>query len=232
MTHYHQFLPWDYREVPNALEELHDHIGFPFGLNLRCPIFQQDKYRYVVAMNDDAIPTLKIDIYPYLIVTDPSPRVQAVASTSKILSFMERHPGYQGWVLKLPFCTMSKGLKFATTMDQVLQRLALIIREYGESVPYVMLQPKLANRQEYKVVVLNGEAKYYTNCGHGVSIFFVLVSLYFFPSSLFIFAYRFSAGPKACIRNRERGATLCRESISKNVSKFRRCVSFDIPCAC
>ena len=74
---------------------------------------------------------------------------------------MKLHTGFKGWVLKLPYHTMSKGVKFTnSSVDAVIEQLHALIREYGGMVPYLMLQPQLVNRQEYGVVVLDGNIAY------------------------------------------------------------------------
>lgn len=42
------------------LLRLEQHAGFPYGLKLRCPVFQGDKWRYIEAIGDYALPTFKI----------------------------------------------------------------------------------------------------------------------------------------------------------------------------
>jgi len=147
LTHLHQDLTfWDCREVGLALHELESHIGFPSGSNLRCPIFQQDKYRYIEAVPDITIPTLRIDIQAPAF--DHHSSIQVLQSHKKILEFMGKHTGYKGWVLKLPYHTCSTGVKLMNmTVDKVMDNLRVHIQKYGSTVPYVMLQPQLQNRQ-------------------------------------------------------------------------------------
>lgn len=55
LTHVHQGLPsWSFRRVVDAVtrqsgmcSRLRDHIGFPMGNEVDCPIWLQDKYRYI-----------------------------------------------------------------------------------------------------------------------------------------------------------------------------------------
>ena len=67
LTHPHQgqdpdrkFTLWNIPELHYSLDLLQYHIGFPNGINIRCPVVRQDKYRYLVALEDYALPTLKI----------------------------------------------------------------------------------------------------------------------------------------------------------------------------
>jgi hypothetical protein len=161
LTHLHQFLThWDFRGVAPALERLSSHLGFPSGSCLRCPVFQQDKYRYIQALPSAfTIPTLKIEINAAL--SDRDAGIQALQYYEPVTNFMRSHTGFKGWVLKLPYRTMSKGVKFTnSSVDAVIEQLHALIREYGGMVPYLMLQPQLVNRQEYGIVVLNGNIAY------------------------------------------------------------------------
>ena len=47
---------------------LHDHPGFPNGSNLLCPVFTQDKYKYLEALMPKGMcnPTLKVDFLPIM----------------------------------------------------------------------------------------------------------------------------------------------------------------------
>jgi hypothetical protein len=72
-----------------------------------------------------------------------------------------------GWVLKYPYTTNSKGVFFINnSIDKVM---SIICRESRRTnLPYIMLQPKLENRFEYKVMTLNRKPFYVCkskNCG-------------------------------------------------------------------
>ncbi len=68
LGHIHQGLEtlgWDMRELYKIeLPRLYYHPGFPTGKQLLCPVFTQDKFRYLCAlgMNEYANPTLKISL--------------------------------------------------------------------------------------------------------------------------------------------------------------------------
>ena len=50
------------------ITRLHDHPGFPNGSNLLCPVFTQDKYKYLQALMPKGMcnPTLKVDFLPVM----------------------------------------------------------------------------------------------------------------------------------------------------------------------
>ena len=67
LTHPHQgpnpdkrYNLWNIPDLAYSLDLLQYHIGFPNGMRIRCPVFRQDKYRYLVALKDLALPTMQI----------------------------------------------------------------------------------------------------------------------------------------------------------------------------
>jgi hypothetical protein len=81
-------------------------------------------------------------------------------------SFMQTYNEGCGWVLKAPFVTNSMHfLYFLKEPDDIVWKLELVSRAVFEEekcyvIPYMMLQPRMQNRKEYKVVLLNGERKH------------------------------------------------------------------------
>ena len=75
---------------------------------------------------------------------------------------MMAHNEGRGWVLKAPFVTNSMHfLSFITNPEDVLWKLDLVTKSVFQEktcyvIPYMMLQPRMINRKEYKVVLLNG----------------------------------------------------------------------------
>jgi hypothetical protein len=69
----------------------------------------------------------------------------------------------RGWVLKAPFVTNSMHfMYFISSPEEVLWRLEMTSKAIFEDkecyeIPYMMLQPRMLNRKEYKVVLLNGQ---------------------------------------------------------------------------
>ena len=49
-----------------SIMKLHDHPGFPAGNNLQCPVFTQDKYKYLSVLMSKGLcnSTLKVDFLP------------------------------------------------------------------------------------------------------------------------------------------------------------------------
>jgi hypothetical protein len=59
--HVHQGLDnMNVHELWDKLSWLASREGFPGGLQLRCPVFTQDKFVYITACREITLPTLKI----------------------------------------------------------------------------------------------------------------------------------------------------------------------------
>ena len=64
IAHVHQGLEplnWNMLELQEQLSRLFFHNGFPNNLQLKCPIFTQDKYEYLSAVKQITNNTLKIE---------------------------------------------------------------------------------------------------------------------------------------------------------------------------
>jgi hypothetical protein len=62
LCHPHQGMKpcWSTIELYSQMERLRDHIGFPSGDSLRCPIWSQNKIEYLHAVPHITNPTLRI----------------------------------------------------------------------------------------------------------------------------------------------------------------------------
>ena len=65
----------------------------------------------------------------------------------------------------MPFTTNREFVKYARTVQGILRLLYLAREQYSNRVVYAMVQPCLANKKEYKVVVQGGVAKYIASIG-------------------------------------------------------------------
>jgi hypothetical protein len=73
---------------------------------------------------------------------------------------MEQNEEGCGWVVKAPYTTNSEFVRFPKTLEQIKQHLCIAKNKYFGSIPYMLLQPCMENRKEYKVVVLNENPVY------------------------------------------------------------------------
>ena len=67
LSHIHQGLTHiNVSKLYTAISKLHDHPGFPEGAGLQCPVFTQDKYKYLSALMPKGMcnPTFKVDFLP------------------------------------------------------------------------------------------------------------------------------------------------------------------------
>jgi hypothetical protein len=149
------------------LQDLKSHAGYPSGSGLDCPVFLQHKYSYLLAVRQCVLPTLAVQLPLAVKMVDD--RGTAVFKTeiqasdfdsSEIRAFLNENNEGNGWVVKHPFVTVHEGMKFCTTHDQIRERLAVVSSLFAGRLPYTMIQPKLSNRKEYKVIVLNGIASH------------------------------------------------------------------------
>jgi hypothetical protein len=64
-----------------------------------------------------------------------------------------------GWIIKAPFTTNSKGTS-RSTLDNLTARILKVNEKYSQQLQYVFLQPKLIFNIEYKVVLIEERAEF------------------------------------------------------------------------
>lgn len=72
-----------------------------------------------------------------------------------------------GWVIKGPFTTNSQCIKFVHSIEGMNKSLRLLSNRFFGHLPYLMIQPCMYNRREYKVVVLNNSPVYIAGISTG-----------------------------------------------------------------
>jgi len=72
-----------------------------------------------------------------------------------------------GWVIKAPFTTNCEAVKFPKSFDSMQQYMRILSRKYFGHIPYLMIQPCMYNRKEYKVVALNNVPTYIASIATG-----------------------------------------------------------------
>lgn len=80
--------------------------------------------------------------------------------------FMADNNEGDSWVLKLPYTTNRNGLKYVRSVEELFSVLWSRYEQFGAYIPYVMLQPCMLNKREYKLIFLNGE---FSHFGHNSS---------------------------------------------------------------
>jgi hypothetical protein len=149
LGHMHQGNPqWSAITVLDLLSVLQcsSKIGWPQRRHLTCPVFTQDKGRYIEKCRVVTIPTLKLNF--------------GEDQLGELLDFVSKHEEGNGWVLKLPFTTNAEGIKFCKSPQAIIDEADRHAKNFGHRMSYSLLQPCLANRKEYKVVIVDGRASY------------------------------------------------------------------------
>ena len=141
--------------------------GFPTGQRLDCPVFRQDKFTCVNALKEITIPTFKMTLDISLGVED-----QLLSLYMPLQNFCRSHNENEGWVVKLPFITHCEGIDFVKTFDGIMERFEYLMKNFSCRIPYAMVQPKLRNRKEYRIVVRKGRAEYTVRLTVGVNVRF------------------------------------------------------------
>jgi hypothetical protein len=140
---------WHCSDLFKELHRLKDHTGWPCKEEVDCPIFTQDKYKYLDALPQITNPTLKVNL-PF----DSNDN----AATSLINAFVENGDEGQGFVVKPPFETncgprLLKFCRVESGINGIYSALNQLNVNCYPRLPYVMIQPTMQNRKEYKVIL-------------------------------------------------------------------------------
>lgn len=163
ICHPHQWmkeLGWNVDSIYRELQRLRFHPGFPSGDKLRCPIFTQDKIRYIRAMEpfQMCIPTFQCTVsYGGAKGVEFSDDVK-----DKLKIFLDEHLTFkkEEFVVKAPYTCNSHWVKYCHSIVAVDRALEMFLEDFDGRIPYVLVQPLLPNKCEYKVIVQEGKFKY------------------------------------------------------------------------
>jgi hypothetical protein len=164
LSHIHQGLerrsaPLDMSDCVLQLQRLQFHPGFPTGDFTMCPVFNQNKGVYIEALGSMANPT------HYMLVKDvisdySQEEIEGMEKFAEKNFERDNKGDSMGWVLKAPFTTNSGYVKFPKTLTALKASLKLACHDLYGKIPYVMVQPRLFNRRESKVVCIGGVPSY------------------------------------------------------------------------
>jgi len=143
---------WNCSELFPMLDMLRDHPGWPCGDQFDCPMFTQDKYVYLSSLPSLTNPTLKV-LLPF------DSRDEQTYHHAKLAIQEFASKDYQegeGFVVKPPFETncgpqLLKFCKRESGIDAIYKALDILSNHCHPRLPYVMIQPTMRNRKEYKV---------------------------------------------------------------------------------
>jgi hypothetical protein len=151
LNHVHQGMQmYNCCDIPEQLLRLRTHKGFPSNFQLQCPIFLQDKFAYISACEDICIPTVRFEMT----------EVFNTLSNRKLKNFLIKHNGGNGWVVKAPYSTNGQDVVNCKDDHSAIVELRKMVDRLSTRVPYVMMQPRLRNLKEYKMI-----------CHHGVIVY-------------------------------------------------------------
>ena len=156
---------WNIVDINNASMKLYYHKGYPNGPQLQCPIFNGDKWQYLTALSKYAIPSFKIPLIEDINDFEQKKLIK------NVIIFVKKHHYGQGWFLKAPYTTNNlhfKGRSYSDVQLLISRVLELFSsNSSSESIrktfSYLILQPTVPNRKEFKVIMHNGVCEYYMN---------------------------------------------------------------------
>ena len=171
---------WSCTDIIDEIQRLRSHDGFPSGENINCPVFLQDKFVYIKALEKFGLcipsyqaflpdyPAESTESYAYRVKKTDTKRTPLCNHQRNVDNkalkpldvFLDDVNEGNGWVVKYPFVTNSEGIKFCHNKSSVIQMILRERLKYSHiwgRIPYAIIQPKLFNRKEYKVVLLGGK---------------------------------------------------------------------------
>lgn len=150
---------------------LQDHRGFPNGLYLQDPVFNSDKFEYLCAAADICLPTFKFPLFR------KNKEVNEVMES--LQQFMTRYKGFdyssgdQDFIVKAPFVQNQQGFsmrkfgtksEFITILNWVYNKENASFNKRNvtsiDVFPYLIVQPRIGNKRESKIILWNGTAQF------------------------------------------------------------------------
>lgn len=152
-------LLWNVENLYFELERLRHHVGFPNNYYLHCPVFRQDKYRYLELLPENCImPTLKVPI---------SADMDEEVIQLMVTRFMEGMPSTTRYHIKCPYTANCLGYRYwpKSREEAVKNIMRIAERNHDENdinpicskLPYLLLQERVEQNTEVKAIFLNGQ---------------------------------------------------------------------------
>lgn len=130
---------------------LHDHPGFPSQISLSCPIFTQDKFEYINVIPEMVLSTIRVGIKKDLTGHD----------LESINLFLDTTQSVNGWILKTPYSTNGVNKMLLKNRKDVFKKLKDACEgNLSLCYPYVLIQPKVVDFEELRVVFNNQKPQY------------------------------------------------------------------------
>jgi len=169
--HNQMFGIWRPQDCVEELKRLEYHPGFPSGVHLRDPVFNGDKFDYLSTASQYCNPSFKIPLNMGSMFLDKA------LERAKI--FLENFKAYdgdmqEGFIMKAPFVQNQQGfnLFYFKTYDQLESKIrSCFVKDAAKAIgklhvkfadvfPYLIVQPRMINNNESKVILWNGKAQY------------------------------------------------------------------------
>jgi hypothetical protein len=130
---------------------------------------------YITAIPQHSIDTLFIETLNFRKHESRSPKINSLLFSEKSAIFrwskskdvvhkliQRGYTNDQEWVVKFPFKTNHDDMKYCKGFAALEAFIVRMFDDYdtGAHVPYAMIQPRLSNQLEYKVILLNGIANH------------------------------------------------------------------------
>jgi len=172
---------WKPNDCVEQLTRLEYHCGFPSFKNLRDPpVFNGNKFDYLCAASEFCNPSFKLPLN----VNEQC--FHRILDSAKI--FMEKFRYYEGesqkgFIMKAPFVQNQNGFRsvFFNTLEELEARVLDCYKKDAKHIgklhvrvadvfPYLIIQPRMIDTSESKVILLGGEARYiHTTVKRGIT---------------------------------------------------------------
>lgn len=163
-------------ETIRQLQRLKYHPGFPNGDQLMCPVFLQDKIKYLNILQDERMCNATYMVERPRSSSKGSNYTFSKIEIDRIVVFLHNCSDEGcGWVVKPPFVTCGTHFKVFQCQLKLLEHLEKFFVDDVDCIfPYTMIQPCMSNRKEYKVIYIPSKSIQYiisrtARCGSGVS---------------------------------------------------------------
>jgi len=163
-------------ETIRQLQRLKYHPGFPNGDQLMCPVFLQDKIKYLNILQDERMCNATYVVERPKSTNNGNNYNLSKIEIDRIVVFLHNCSDEGcGWVVKPPFVTCGTHFKVFQCQLKLLEHLENFFMDDVDCIfPYTMIQPCMSNRKEYKVIYIPSKSIQYivsrsARCGSGVS---------------------------------------------------------------
>mmetsp|Transcript_12932 Transcript_12932/g.17625 ORF Transcript_12932/g.17625 Transcript_12932/m.17625 type:complete len:383 (-) Transcript_12932:1967-3115(-) len=160
---------WQPKDCQDEMLKLEQHLGFPKGIQVHCPVLSADKFEYLCTAKEHCLPSFK---FPLVLIET---KLDEILESLK--QFLSMYNSYEhedsGFIIKAPYVQNQRGFKlkhFRTFADflNLLDKIYNVpsqafgkVNVYTTQVfPYLIIQPRINKKNESKIVLWNGNSQY------------------------------------------------------------------------